>query len=255
MASRKDSKGRALRGSQCQMQLYVNVPACRAELDQAVLDSLPTLKAAAAVALEWRSPLWQPLFGDDKPFHEYRDGKMLRAIERSDLRPKLRDHWPARGPTWDAIAVARDRRGKAVGPVLVEAKAYPGEFRDTRGGTAAGGDRRERIKCRLQETRAWLGVPESPELAATWLGELYQSANRFACLRWFRAVLQPEVPAWLLNIYFVDDPTYRSTQRREWDKALGVAVAELGLAGTVPHSGHVFLDGHPRQELVDATGG
>lgn len=249
MASRKDSEGRATRGSQSQMQLYVNVPGRRAELDQAVLGALPTLRAAGAVALRWCSPLARPLFPDDKPFHEYRDGKMLRAIDRYDLLPQLRDYWPARGPVWDAIGRAFDARGGAVGSVLVEAKSYPGEFRVTGGGTGAAGDRRERIKTRLSETRAWLGVVETPERAQTWLGELYQSANRLAYLRWFHAVLDPPVPVWLVNLYFVSDPTYRSTVRSEWDDALRAAAADLGLAGSVAHLEHAFLEGRDPAEL------
>ncbi len=237
------------------MQLYVNVPARRVDLDQAVLDALPSLKAAGAVALKWQSPLWQPLFRDDKPFHEYRDGKMLRAIGRPDLHPELREYWPTRGPTWDAIALACNEAGKTLGPVVLEAKAYPGEFRDTGGGTAAKGDRRELIERRLRETRFWLDIPETAERAETWLGELYQSANRFACLHWFHEVLIPEASAWQLNLYFVDDTTYRPTPRAKWKEALPVAEADLGLKGPVLHSGHAFLDGRPRQELVDATGG
>ena len=139
--------------------------------------------------------------------------------------------------------------------MLVEAKAYPEEFRDPGGGTAAEGDRRERIVVRLRETRSWLGVPQDPTLETTWLGELYQSANRFACLHWFRAVLAPETPAWLLNLYFIDDPTYRATSRAAWERVLPVAEADLGLTGPVLHSGRVFLDGCARRELVEATGG
>src|SRR3954471_12722156 len=108
------------------MQLYVNAPARRAELDAAVLDALPTLKAAGAVAVQWHSPLHQPLFADDKPFHEYRDGKMLRAIGHEELRRTLREYWPTRGPVWDGIALGRGADGTVIGPVLVEAKAYPG---------------------------------------------------------------------------------------------------------------------------------
>jgi hypothetical protein len=62
------------------MQLYVNAPARRSELDQAALHALPVLRAAGAVRIRWRSPLWSPLFPTDKPFHEYRDGKMLASI-------------------------------------------------------------------------------------------------------------------------------------------------------------------------------
>ncbi len=78
MASKRDDKDRALRGSECQMQLYVNSPERRALLDQATLDSLPSLEAAGASLLDWRSPLQWPLFDSDHPFHEYRDGKFIR---------------------------------------------------------------------------------------------------------------------------------------------------------------------------------
>lgn len=261
MASPHDDRHRALRGSECQIQLYVNSPERRRQLDSATLKALPTLAAAGAVALDWRSPLAAPLFVTDHPFHESRDGKMFQAIKRPDLLPAWNVYWPSRSQTWDAIAVALDHAGHPVGPVLVEAKSYPREFRDRRG-TRAGGDRRDLIAKRLAETRHWLGVEEIEELASRWLGEFFQSGNRFATLRFFRHYdhLKPLEPAWLVNIYFVDDQTHltskRATSRQAWDAAIMQAEEDLGLAGKdVEHSGRVFLDAGTYADLVKATGG
>lgn len=78
------------------MQLYVNAPDRRAVLDQATLAALPSLRAAGAATLAWRSPLQQPRFANDHPFHEYRDGKVFDAIGRPDLRTKWAEYWPGR---------------------------------------------------------------------------------------------------------------------------------------------------------------
>src|SRR5688572_29347171 len=104
MASGKDELGRARRGSQCQMQLYVNSRQRRVPLDRVVLESLPSLRAAGAVTLSWRSPLADVA----PPFAEYRDGRVLHAIDRSDLRDGWRRYWPARAQVWDGLAVALD---------------------------------------------------------------------------------------------------------------------------------------------------
>jgi hypothetical protein len=213
------------------------------------------------VASGRRSPLAALLFVTDHPFHEYRDGKAFQAINRPDLLPAWSVYWPSRSQTWDAIAVALDQAGHPVGPVLVEAKSYPQEFRDRRG-TRAGGDRRDLIAKRLAEARHWLGVEEIEELADRWLGEFFQSANRFATLRFFRHYdhLKPLESACLVNIYFVDDQTHltpkSATSRQAWDAAIVQAEQDLGLAGTdVEHSGRVFLDAETYAELVKATGG
>lgn len=128
MASAHDQKHRARRGSECQIQLYVNSPERRKVLDEKVLTALPTLRAAGATRFDWRSPLLLPVLPGDHPFHEYRDGKVLDAIARSDLREKWRDYWPNRSQKWDALAMAYDGGDGVVGPVLVEAKAIPASF-------------------------------------------------------------------------------------------------------------------------------
>jgi hypothetical protein len=260
MASRHDDKGRALRGSECQMQLYVNAPDRRALLDETTLAALPSLRAAGATTLDWRSPLQHPLFVTDHPFHEYRDGKVLDAVGRPDLRAKWAEYWPGRSQRWDALAVARDDTGTILGPVLVEAKSYPGEFRPKSGGTRAEGDRLALIERRLHETREWLAVAETPELTKLWLGPLYQSANRFAALRFFRSFCDPPADAWLLNLYFINDTTHinekLATPQEQWEKELPGAEHDLGFAGLeVPHSGRAYVEGGTYDELVAATGG
>ena len=149
--------------------------------------------------------------------------------------------------------------------MLVEAKSYPAEFRDVGGGTAAEDSRRDLIARRLAETRQWLGVDENVPVAERWLGDYYQSANRFATLRFFRAFTvnnwkEQPTDAWLVNVYFVDDQSHvdakRATSRAVWDTKIAEAEEELGLAGKpVPHSGRVFLKAGNYEELVAATGG
>jgi hypothetical protein len=50
------------------------------------------------------------------------------------------------------------------------------------------------------------------------------------------------VPAWLVNVYFVDDP-HSPTSRAEWEAALAGIKAQLGLGGiSVPHDVNLFLE-------------
>ena len=240
------------------MQLYVNAPERRAVLYQATLAALPSLRAAGAATLDWRSPLQQPRFANDHPFHEYRDGKVFDAIGRPDLRAKWAEYWPGRSQRWDALALARDASGAPLGPVLVEAKSYPGEFRASSGGTRAAGARLKLIERRLRETRTWLEVAETPELAELWLGPLYQSANRFATLCFFRSFCAPPVNAWLLNLYFVNDTTHTNnklaTSQEQWEHELPGAECALGLEGKrMPHSGRAYAQAGTYEELVAAT--
>ena len=128
--------------------------------------------------------------------------------------------------------------------MLVEAKSWPGEMRSRFSGTHPGS--RRRILARLAETRAWLGVGETP--APAWRDRYYQSANRFAHLRWFTELVGER--AWLANVYFLDDPD-KPTTRAAWEKALDDAERELGLSGVpVPNSGRVFLPAGERAELL-----
>jgi hypothetical protein len=225
VAKRADDEGRAYKRSQLQIQIAVNRH--REELNQKLLEALPTL-AKLDPAICWVSPL------EEDNFHEYWDGDLLERIGRPDLIPKLKAFWPARGPHWDAVAVARSSDGEWLGPVLVEAKSYPGE---TRSSCAAEGDRRELIEQRLAETRDWLDVAQ--EHASAWTKGLYQAANRLTFLRWWCEVLHEQ--AWLVNVYVVEDPSDPkiATTKERWLKTRQVAVLCIRprLARNLPFGG------------------
>lgn len=239
MASRVDEHGRAYKKSQLQMQLWCNRR--RTALTAAVLSALPTL-AAVEPQLTWVSPL------ESKQFAEYHDAEFLLAIERPDLVKELTSFWPTGGPHWDALAIARAQDGSYLGPVLVEAKSYPREMRSRL--AAKDPDSRNRILERLEETRAWLNVPEAH--AAPWTDTYYQLGNRLAHLRWFQAVLGES--AWLAKVYFLDDPAHPTT-RDDWETALEAAEKEMGLAGaSLPDHARVFLAAGTREELLAPAG-
>jgi hypothetical protein len=240
MSKRTDAAGRAYKRSQLQIQIAVNRHASEFERD--VVAALPTL-AALNPRLTWCSPL------EEDAFREYRDGALLDRLDRSDLRPALKRFWPARGPRWDALAVARDSNGAWLGPVLIEAKSYPAE---TRSKCAAADERRALIEQRLHETRRWLCVPERH--AKWWTNGLYQAANRLTFLRFFRTVAGEF--AWLATVYVVNDPDPTAcTTRAKWDVALRRDAERLGAReGTVPDAGSVFIDGRVRSELLSPLG-
>jgi hypothetical protein len=232
-----DDQGRAYKRSQLQIQIAVNRH--RDELEAKLLDTLPSLADLEPV-LCWSSPL------EEDRFREYWDGKLLERIGRPDLIPKLKNFWPVRGPHWDAIAIARSRDGDWLGPVLVEAKSHPGE---TRSSCGAENERRDWIERQLVETREWLGVPAEHE--KWWMKGLYQAANRFTFLRWWREVLGER--AWLVNIYVVEDPSDRqiSTTKEQWIKAIERDSGRLGVSETdVAHSGVAFIVGRERAALL-----
>jgi hypothetical protein len=131
--------------------------------------------------------------------------------------------------------------------VLVEAKSHVSEVYG--GGCKASARSRKRIDEALELTKRWLGIPSEPD----WTGALYQSANRLAHLYFFRKVMG--VPAWLVNVYFINDP-YSPTSRSEWEAALVGVKAQLGLAGiSVPHAADLLLEAGPRGELLEERGG
>jgi len=238
-SARVDDLGRAYAGSRLQIQTYVNRRS--EELSQRVLDALPSL-ASMDARLRWVSPL------EGEKFAEYRDRDFLRAIGLEHLDSALVEFWPRRGPSWDALAVVEvprdpDRRGV----VLVEAKSYPGEIYVKNGCQALSPRSRRKIEAALAQTKRWLGVPEDID----WMGRLYQSANRLAHLYFFREIV--DIPAWLVNVYFLGDPRSPTT-REDWQVALAQVKAELGLTGiAVPYTAKLFLEAKDRRELVGPT--
>jgi hypothetical protein len=216
--SRIDETGAAYRGSQKQIQVYVNNHT--EDLNNAIRDAVKDIPPKAEV--HWASPL------REKNFEEYWDAAFLQAVGLGRFADQLGEFWPRGGPHWDALA----RVGNGV--LLVEAKAHPTEIFNDKGCDASARSR-EKIEKSLRQTCEWLRVPYT----AKWMGRAYQSANRIAHLFFLREIAK--VDAWLANIYFVDD-LYKPTSREEWVEPLDSVKKDLGIAGIdIPHSGAVFL--------------
>jgi hypothetical protein len=225
VSARGCPRGRADAGSRRQIQNYVNW--WTEELSQQVLDAL--FLSSLDVRLRWVSPL------ESEDFAEYRDEAFLHALGLEGLARKLSEFWPQGGPCWDALAVVElgEDPGRC-GAMLVEAKSYPAEIYGP-GCQAESDDSRTMIQKALTETKRWLGVREDVD----WTGPLYQSANRLAHLYFF---LQGGVPAWLVNVHFVNDPASPTT-REDWKRTLAQVKAELGLAAPfITHSADGFLE-------------
>jgi hypothetical protein len=182
---------------------------------------------------------------ESERFVEYQDRAFLRAVGLEHLARQLSGFWPGGGPVWDALAALEFKKYPGVrGVILVEAKSHPAEVYG--GGCKASPRSRNKIEVALGETKGWLGASQE----ADWAGPLYQSANRLAHLYFFHEVAR--VPAWLVNVYFLQDP-HSPTSHEEWQPAITQVKAELGLAGvTIPHGAELFLQARERRELVSA---
>jgi len=220
--ARTDADGYASKGSQRQLQDFVNkTPSV---LNQPVFGAIASLPRSAS--LRWVSPL------KDEGYREYCDAEFLNAVRQTALSFELQRFWPSGGPSWDALAIVNTAGPSGV--LLVEAKAHPDELESSCGAKDQSSIRK--IKAALDVTKSWLGVDESSD----WLTQYYQSANRLAHLYFLREIAK--VPAWLANVYFVDDGSHIPTRRVEWDERIAKVEKCLGLAGvSVPCTGKVFL--------------
>lgn len=210
------------------MQDYVNENT--EMLSNAIIEVLPSRLRELRVSIQWISPLEQ----DD--YMEYRDDDFLRALGFDDAITPLRSFWPSQGPSWDALARTSDIDGRLrPGVLLVEAKSHLSEMYGN--GCQAQGESKRLIVKALAETQAWCGVAGQPD----WLGPLYQYANRLAHLYFFRERLkQFNRPAWLVNIYFLNDPI-GPADRAAWKAELEAVKAVLGLTNPVPYCFDIFL--------------
>jgi hypothetical protein len=236
--ARVDAHGRAFKGSQLQVQIYVNRR--QHEIEQKLREDLETLDQMAA-RFEWASPL------ESERFVEYQDVAFLRAVGLERLAPELAAFWPARGgPVWDGLARVHLRTG-GEGVLLLEAKSYPKELFG-RGCTAKAAQSKQLIRSALERTQAWLGLPVD---ADRWIGRLYQSANRLAHLYFLREVAG--IDAWLAHACFLDDIDHVPITEDAWRRGLEDADRELGLAESSPFAGAAFLAARPRSELVGTS--
>jgi len=233
-ARRTDQSGRAFKGSQLQIQTYVN--RCPDVLNDAIIAAIPEL-SESRLPLIWVSPL------KDEGFREYQDAAFLQALGLKGLCDSLARFWPKNGPVWDALARLEDpSTGTCQGAILVEAKSYPDEMRSS--GSGASAQSLRMIEAALDATCQWLRVARTP----AWTGPLYQMANRLAHLYFFREVAG--IAAWLLSVNFSDD-SHRPTKRNQWHTALEAAKSELGISpGGVPFYAEVILPAFNRNTLL-----
>jgi hypothetical protein len=201
---RVDEAGRAYKGSQRQVQTWVNDHAT--QLNQAILSLHPSL-AALEPQITWRSPL------REQSYDEYADAAFLKVIDHPELADDLAEFWPSGGPVWDGLATYESAAG-AGGVILVEGKSYPGELEGSgcqagRSGSQASQRSRIKIAAALRRTQSWLEMDQMPD----WMGPLYQSANRLAHVYWLRE--QAKIETWLVHLLFANDPI-RPTKPEAW---------------------------------------
>ena len=218
------TSGRAKRGSRRQLQDYVNEH--QTELSAAVIDVLCTNPGQKKGEIRWVSPLAQ------HNYQEYRDAEFLAVLGLSEFAEDLSRFWPTGGPCWDALGLVTNLDSGRTDVILVEAKSHIPEVYGT--GCQAGNRSRKLIEHSLAETKRWCGASQDPD----WTGPLYQSANRLAHLYFCREVIKR--PAWLINVYFLDDPI-RPTGRDEWKVAILQVKQTLGLPLHLPYALDVFL--------------
>ncbi|MFC1812863.1 hypothetical protein ACFL03_09230 [Thermodesulfobacteriota bacterium] len=232
--ARVDNSGRAYAGSQLQIQIYVNRKSD--ELSQSILRALPSISSLKE-KLHWVSPR------ENKKFIEYKDKAFLKAVKLEHFAEELNEFWPKGGPSWDALAIIEPQEDlDRQGVLLIEAKSRPPEIYGPK--CRASLKSRRKIEVSLEKTKQWLGISAE----ADWTGRLYQSANRLAHLFFLRKIVK--IPAWLANIYFLNDP-HSPTIRGEWQAALSNTKKELGLNDIiVPHTADLFLEAYNRRELL-----
>jgi len=209
------------------MQTYVNWN--QEELSKGILDYLPSLSSLNP-SIIWVSPLQK-----DKYF-EYQDKAFLDAMGFGHLSDPLSDFWPRGGPVWDALAsIDLPGNPNERGVLLVEAKSHPPEVYGG-GMQAKAAASIAKIMSSLSRTKEWLGVNKESD----WTGPLYQSANRLAHLYFFREIVN--VPTWLVNIYFVNDP-HSPTDYAEWQRSLMKVKIDLGIRSLeIPYIADIFLE-------------
>jgi len=210
--------GRANRGSQRQLQDYVNEH--QTVLTRTLLEALPAKLRGSTTDVRWVSPL------ASEDYAEYRDGDFLHAVGLGEFTRDLVGFWPALGPSWDGLAVlSTSFPNSRPAVVLIEAKSHVPEIYGN--GCQASATSLILIEKSLAATKIWCGARED----ADWTGPLYQSANRLAHLYFIRERLKRS--AWLINLYFTGDP-YRPTNPDEWHRELQSVKNALGLTTEVP---------------------
>jgi ribosomal protein L30E len=161
--------------------------------------------------ISWLSPL------KDDDFAEYKDYSFLHKIGATSSSIQLKDFWPKSGPQWDALA--KTKSGKVI---LVEAKANISEIKKS--GTKAKEVSKNLIKKSLSDVKQYLEITNDVDWSSTY----YQYTNRIAHLFYLRE--RCKIPAYLINIYFVNDKTHIATKREKFEIALKKLKKHLGVS-------------------------
>jgi len=159
--------------------------------------------------IEWLSPL-----ADDE-YAEYRDQTFLELLGIKLTKKELKDFWPSQGPQWDALG-----RIKNEAYFLIEAKAHISEIISSSQAKAKSSV--SLINKSLRETKNYLNLKSGIDLTKGF----YQYSNRLAHLYLLRVL--NNIPAYLVFVYFLNDHTYISTSREEWNGALQLMHSLLG---------------------------
>lgn len=232
---RTDGQGRAFKGSQLQIQIYVN--ARRTELDAEIRQKIPGL---ANAQITWLAPL------PEDGFREPQDGGFLRLAGLDELEDSLRTYWPKGGPVWDGLASFRPQSHRP-GVILLEGKSYPEEMKSSC--RATNENSRALIQAAITKTRRKLNAERNT--ASAWFKRYYQLANRLAHLVWLQ---DQGVPAWLVLVCFADDARHVATTTRAWEEAILAAGDTLGVdLHDIDGVAHLILCARPRSELIPAA--
>ncbi len=177
-------------------------------LNRLIIKDIPGL---AADSIVWKSPL--AAFG----FAEYSDVDFLTLLGLSHFTGAFNSFWPPRGPQWDGLA--KTKYGVIL---LVEAKANIPELVSPK--TGASSNSKTLIDKALDDTKKYMGITDPLD----WSYKFYQYFNRIAHLYFLR--VKCNVPAFLLNIYFIGDNTVSGPNtKEEWLSAITVMKKYFGL--------------------------
>jgi hypothetical protein len=185
------ARGVATCGSQYWIQVFVNRPDLRNEIEAEIISHSPSLLAFDPSVIDWKSPL------EADRFREYRGSDFLGKLDLHHMREPMSRFWPLNGPMWDAFAIVRNA-SEEPGVLLVEAKAHVGETIGTCGATSP--VIRNRITRTFSRVQRFMGVPD-----VDWLTNVYHLANRVAFLQFLNDV--GNIPTWLVLVNFTNDPT------------------------------------------------
>ena len=159
----------------------------------------------------WLSPL------KSEDYAEYKDQSFLNAVGANSNNLKLHDFWPKGGPQWDALAKTETAK-----VILIEAKANVPELKSP--GTKAKLLSKDLIQKSLLEVKQYLEISKGVDWSSTY----YQYTNRIAHLFYLRE--KCKIPAYLINIYFVNDQSHIATEKKQFEIALKGLKDHLGVS-------------------------